>query len=48
MAIKYIDNKYDVIIIGGGPAGSMTAMNLSENGYHDSLLKRSSNPETAG
>ena len=33
-------NKYDVVVVGAGPAGCMTAKILSENGYSVALLER--------
>ncbi|MDE0043160.1 MAG: FAD-dependent oxidoreductase, partial [Candidatus Poribacteria bacterium] len=35
---------YDVIVIGGGPAGSTVATLVAEQGYRVLLLERDSNP----
>ncbi len=35
-----IEKKYDVVIIGGGPAGGQTARNLSKKGYKTLLVER--------
>ena len=33
-------NKYDVVIIGAGPSGSMCARNLARNGYNVLLCEK--------
>lgn len=33
-------NRYDVVVVGAGPGGCMTAKVLSENGYRVALLER--------
>jgi len=40
MTANYIDNKYDVVVIGGGPAGSMAATTLTENGLNTLLIEK--------
>lgn len=42
--IKNIQNKYDIIIVGAGPAGSVTARYAAENGANVLLLERDREP----
>ena len=35
-----IKDRYDVIVVGGGPAGSTTATLVAQQGYHVLLLER--------
>ncbi len=42
MASDYIKRKYDVVVIGGGPAGSMAAMTLADNGIDTLLIEKRS------
>ncbi|WP_434044413.1 MULTISPECIES: NAD(P)/FAD-dependent oxidoreductase [Sorangium] len=39
-----MDNRYDVIVVGGGPAGSTTAAYLARHGHRTLLLERSRFP----
>ncbi len=39
-----VDSSYDVIVIGGGPAGASTAALVAEYGYKVLLLERSAIP----
>ena len=39
-----LDDSYDVIVVGGGPAGSTTAALVAEHGHRVLLLERSSIP----
>ena len=37
-----MDNKYDVIIIGAGPAGLFCALTLIDNGYKPIIIEQGS------
>ncbi|MBE9039476.1 tryptophan 7-halogenase [Oscillatoriales cyanobacterium LEGE 11467] len=39
-----IPNECDIVVIGGGPAGSLAATFLSQNGYHVVLLEKAKHP----
>ena len=39
-----VDNEYDVIIIGGGPIGSIASLLLSKKGLKVCLVEKNPNP----